>query len=324
MVRLEFDRSKPLLPQLTGQLSLDGMPWLIHFGGPPFKVSLENEDTIDLGGPARDTFSQLCVEIGQLFQLTPNGRRREGLHQDCLIPKSSADLEDLEFVGCLLGLCFASNLQQPFRFPPVLWNFLISKKAEASDIYEIDRSLFEMLQSSSSENLISEKWDGSPLDFIPETAEQITEERRKEIERPLAAIRKGFVRIVPEKHLCLFSGRECQTLVCGEKDLPVERMAKLIQVIHGSCSDMEQLIAALGALSVQERFAFLRFATGIAGLPPIGFPQPVISAEFFDGPNLPIAHTCFRKVEIPRCASAGELAGRFRVAFEYCDTFDLA
>jgi hypothetical protein len=322
-VELEFDRSKPLLPQFTRQLSLDAMPTLIHFNRAPFTVSLEREEAHDLGGPARDTFSQLCVEIGQLFQLTPNGRRKEGLHQDCLIPKSSADLQELEYVGCLLGLCFASNLRQPFRFPPVLWKFLILEKADASDIYEIDKSLFEMFQSGSAETLINEKWDGSPLDFIPETAEQIEEERRKEIEKPLAAIRKGFVRIIPEKHLCLFSGRECERLVCGERDLPVDRLMELIHPSNDSIGRVEQLAAALGTLSDQERFAFLRFATGTAGLPPIGFPQPDIAVEWFQGPQLPIAHTCFSRVEVPICETADELARRFRVAFEYCDTFEL-
>jgi hypothetical protein len=74
-------------------------------------------------------------------------------------------------------------------------------------------------------------------------------------------------------------------------------MKEMFRFQNGTEEDWERFIIVLDRLTSDESFELLAFCTGTPSLPPPGSLQPEIRMTVLDGANLPIARTCFSKLE---------------------------
>jgi hypothetical protein len=109
-----------LLDQMMLQIALESIPQLRQTDV-PWRVYLEGEGATDAGGPGRDLFSQMCIEI----QHPSSSLFRQTATFDQLVPCGNASkLRHYTYVGVLIGLSIWCKLPEPFHFMPLVWDFL--------------------------------------------------------------------------------------------------------------------------------------------------------------------------------------------------------
>ena len=151
MTNPKHHEAKSLLKQFMEQVPICSFKSLKR-DSVPWHVELIGEGATDAGRPARDLFTQMCLEIMHpstgLFISTPNKRNNIGNNQDLLIPNSYAISNEKQqmfiYTGLLITIAFISRLQQPFKFSEFVWACLTGANITINDIYSVD-SLFEKL-----------------------------------------------------------------------------------------------------------------------------------------------------------------------------------
>lgn len=161
-----------------------------------------------------------------------------------------------------------------------------------------------------------------------------------EFEKQLVAIGKGIASIVPYEFLALFSWRQLENVVCGSSVIDIE-LLKEKTVYHGGIRETDEHIGwfweILSEFSPKDREAFLQFVWGRARLPSsrVGFGKDVFkisehkatlqTSNLFKGTAdqyLPVAHTCFFALELPRYSTKSVLLERLMYAIHNCKNID--
>lgn len=338
--RLQIDRIRSpesLFSQLKAQVPLDraesfrhDLPWGIYYVG---------EEGIDAGGLARDFLTVVCQEVLRrdmgLFELTPNGKRGEGPNQTVLIPSWAANPRDLEYVGVLMGIAYWCQLPQEFMFPRLVWSYLTKGHVDIQDICDIDTQFSQLVNTPSiqlDDITLVDIW-GRPrsIDMASSVRTRSrdvlmklwVDEQKTTIESVLEPLANGLRRIIPSR--CGFTiysfPEDLEMDICGADTCPTEQLVKLISV----CDDFKWLVSsALGMLTDEERLGFVGFVTGCRRLPPPGVGSWSIRIHV-GGPErrLPVAHTCYKSVDIQRYATPGEFAADIRVCIKWGGDFNL-
>lgn len=112
-------------------LIADQQVWNVQFAG---------EGSIDVGGPFRESVSNLCADLmstnTDLFLLCPNGSSSVGLNRSSFVPSpsaaSTAQLAQLEFVGQLMGIALRTRLPLALDLPSTVWKSLLGQPATSS------------------------------------------------------------------------------------------------------------------------------------------------------------------------------------------------
>jgi hypothetical protein len=289
----------------------------------PWHVELVHEGATDVGGPARDCFTDVCIELMhpslRLFLPSPNMAANHGAIRDLLIPNpeefAPGTLRERLFyyAGVVLSVCYISRLQAPFRFARFVWGALTGTNPSIEDIFEIDDE-FQLLASSivnAEDGGASElQWAASRYTFeikdslgrlvelfpggsqVPVTFERRLEfleraqkYRLREFTAPLEALRRGFHVFFPPMVAELFAPWEIELLCCGPNNCPVEELKKMCVV--EVAADAERLWRILDQMTPQERMMFVKFGTGRGGLPPPGVEWQSKLQIFFRSSNRP-------------------------------------
>lgn len=144
----------------------------------PFMVKLVNEQAVDIGGPGREIFSNLIVEMMNdhlgIFTMNPNMRNQIGdTNREDLIPNKMMrnDIyqykDDTKFserfiyAGALIAICIKSNLPQQMNLAPFIWEYLLNSSVSIESIYEIDNEFKNFIKNL--ENLL-QKVNDSKID----------------------------------------------------------------------------------------------------------------------------------------------------------------
>jgi hypothetical protein len=345
---LHLDRSHPFLGQVMKQLPTSFFWDLCRPMSPPWVVEYKQERGVDAGGLGRDFVSELASEVmnpsSGIFRATPNGRNSRGSEQDRLLPVSGMDAK-LRYVGALVAIAIVSNLQQPFKFSRIVWDFIC--RGEVGDVTVADvflSDLIETVRSCKNEEelqnqhlvFVGPDWSGTERELIAGGADREVDNgdefiraflkfRRVELEGGLRAMRDGFRSVLPLEEIEMFTAEELEKTACGETDVTFDRLKQLIVMERCRVSEWgERLIEALSRLDAGGRSQFLRFVTGVPGLPPVGFPQPRIKVSLMEGTRLPVAHTCFFAIDVWVCSSTDELAKLVKTAITEVGSFEIA
>ncbi|OHT15472.1 hypothetical protein TRFO_14098 [Tritrichomonas foetus] len=300
----QSDLGKSLLEQLIRQLKYEDLINMCQ-QDTPWTVILEGEGAQDAGGPGRELFTQICMEIQDircnLFAVTPNRRRGNGPNQDLLIPNSSSHLHNSEehrtkliFAGAIIACAYTSHLPQPFCFANLVWTSLIGKKITIDQIYEIDeefRASMESIKSCGPDvpfsliyslNFTIENSFGENVELIEGgTFINVDYERRleycqaaenfrlHEFDEYLNALSQGFKLFFGNSVMKLLSPWEARLLICGNIEIPIEELKKNCKFI-GDDKYHEMIFNVLEKFTPQERMLFIKFTTGRMSLPPPG------------------------------------------------------
>ena len=163
--------ARPLFVQFMEQVDDDSIQLLKVRGAPPFSVNLVGEGAIDGGGPAREIFSSLIIEMMSehigMFTYNPNRRHKnKETNQEDLIPNPSSNETELRsefsndverllskgltFCGALIAACIVSALPQPMKLASMVWEYLTSGYLSIESIYEIDSNFYHLIQDAES------------------------------------------------------------------------------------------------------------------------------------------------------------------------------
>ena len=143
---------------------------------------------------------------------------------------------------------------------------------------------------------------------------------------------RGLATIIPLATLSIFSWKELQVMVCGHATVDMSLLAS--KTIYGDgCSETDVHIRyfwhALRSFSDSQKSLFLRFVWGRSRLPPTAaeFTQDfkisgLAKAAANPDAYLPIAHTCFFSIDIPRYTTQDVMTERLLYAITNCQAID--
>jgi hypothetical protein len=301
---------RPMFYQLIDYIEKTevGVRMLNRTGATPWKAGLGHEHAIDAGGPGRDTFTEVLLEIGNpalgLFIPTPNMTRQEGEQQDLLMPNpepfqpGSFRENCFLYVGALFAVCFPAKLFVSLPIVSFVWNALAGRAVTVQDIFDMDTNFevfitglrdvnpetdtparflslvmsnYQVTDSTGKLVPLIEGGASIPLrmDQRFDFIEQALQFRLKEFVRPLEALKRGFYTFCPEAVARCMMPTDIQLFLCGVRGCPVERLMELCHYDR-SAKENEMLWKILSEFTDQQRLLFVKFATGRTGLPPPG------------------------------------------------------
>lgn len=346
---------KSLLEQMMAQVSFDMLPNLRQ-SETPWRVKLLGEGATDAGGPGRDLYTQICLEIQQPYMklfMTPHSTSNGYLvpNTDFITDKRK---DMFIYVGALIGGSYVTKLPQPFRFMPLVWSYLVGNKITKEEIYDFDHDFKKLMKTIRSiqskeefdtifkDNLfytvLNSKGDVVELfsegSSVPVTFENkdsycdLCENYRiNEFDKPLQYMSKGIQIFIPESLRKMLTPHELEVLICGDLSIPVSELKKHCRFEQND-KHVQMLWEVLERFTSEERMLFIKFATGRMGLPPPGMkwssPLCIRFDLFIDkskaDDRLPTASTCSSAISIPLYSSVDIMEKRIRAAITFgCD-----
>jgi len=197
-------------------LIADQQVWNVQFAG---------EGSIDVGGPFRESVSNLCADLmstnTDLFLLCPNGSSSVGLNRSSFVPSpsaaSTAQLAQLEFVGQLMGIALRTRLPLALDLPSTVWKSLLGQPLDAGDLESFDKLCVQALSEIgrldarsfaamfAEQRFVTQLSDGTEVELVPGGRERLVDyesrnefvrlsvqARLKESDKQIAAIAKGL------------------------------------------------------------------------------------------------------------------------------------
>ncbi|CAO1372874.1 unnamed protein product [Diamesa hyperborea] len=248
-------------------------------------------------------------------------------------------LSYFHFVGRILGIavfhghCLDGGFTLPF------YKQLLNKPITLTDIEGVDpelhRSLTWLLENSIT-NVIDSTFSVENNSFgvlkvheLKPNGQQllVTEDNKREyvklyvnyrfmrgIEQQFLALQKGFCELIPNQLLRPFDERELELVICGISNIDVNDWKQYTRLKH--CTPETQQVVwfwqVVESYASEMRARLLQFVTGSSRVPLQGFKAlqgntGAVSPRLFtihltlDVPiqNLPKAHTCFNRIDLP-------------------------
>lgn len=154
--------------------------------------------------------------------------------------------------------------------------------------------------------------------------------RLNEFEGPLAAIRRGLSMIVPFSLLRLFTPRDVEFMICGAPEIDIDYLrthTDYAAPFSASDAYIESFWSVLASWDHGDRRKLIRFVWGRNRLPLKSSDwsqrfriQPIHSRSSSQDGLLPVSHTCFFSIELPRYSTTEILRQRLLYAVHNCQT----
>ena len=303
--------------------------------------------------------NELMSSALPLFCKTPNNKNDCGEHREKWTVNPSAaspsHLEMFEFLGSMIGMSVRADHLLNFEMAGIFWKNLLEQKPELGDLSSIDSlavKSFENLQKMkdtgagdeieyldytfttilSNGEEVELKRGGKDIvvtgENLEEYIELAKEKRLSEGTEQYEAIRRGINFIVPSYFLKLLSWRELEFKVCGRKEIEAEALKAITTYSGGdaSCATAKFFWKMFEELTYDERALYLRFVWGRSRLPlPGEETENKHQISFIDSEGdkkLPIAHTCFFEIEVPRYSTQEIMKDKMLYAIKFCQAID--
>jgi len=165
--------------------------------------------------------------------------------------------------------------------------------------------------------------------------EQYEKFRLNEFADQCAAMRRGLTAVIPENALSLLTWQELELLVCGRPTIDVDLWERNTRYEGCSANDRHVKLfweMVRTRLNDAERAALLRFVWGRSRLPlrsedfesqfKIASHYPSASNEAKAQDYLPVSHTCFFQLDLPRYNSLDVMHKKMLFAITHCVSTD--
>ena len=324
----------------------------------PFHVNYEGESGIDAGGLAKDFASELVKDIGEtrvgLFVLTPNGRNKLGSYKECLVPSPNETIRNPErmyyALGGLVAIGIRVALTQPYRFPPLFWDYLAGGSITKEHIFEIDEKYGQVIQSleyalesgmtpevfDNTFNLSSSVTDLRGREIPIGNSKKVTftncqryiaqchEYRIAELERPMRSIRDGFWDNLDLRIPQYVTAELLEFLACGDQAIDLSEMRARTKFV-GVPPEIEKMFwKVIDRMTNEKRRQLLQFATGTMSIP--HGTQIFLTVDFVkanEDERMPSSSTCFNRLHLPPFSSVEKMYKGLVTACEYTGTFEI-
>lgn len=302
-----------------------------------FQVTFLGEIAMDAGGLLREWFTLLMKtmfsEENGLFQSTQTGC----VSYNFKIPAKESRNREYNLLGKAIGKAVFEKTPVYAPFTRIIFKHLVQESIKLEDISYVDIELYKSLlyikdnvitdvffevfetpTSISSENKrVLLKPDGNNI--------QVTEETKQEyidllvnyignlsIQGPLQQFLEGFYYIIPKEIISVLTADEIELLICGMPFLDLQEWQDFTEY-RGEFSKNHPVIQwfweILSEFSQEYLSLLILFVTGTPRLPVEGFASLKTTrgepARFTIEPvpysqgELPRAHTCFNRLDLP-------------------------
>lgn len=324
----------------------------------PLKVVFLGEEGVDAGGVRKEFFLLLLTEIldPKYGMFTYIDESRTIWFNDLTFEENPMFL----LIGVICGLAIYNSTIIDLRFPPVLYKKLLRRKPTLDDFRgfkpSVARNLQYLLDYPEDEDVVEafglnfqivrDKYgELEYVDLIPDGGNTaINSENRQEyvdlyidyylnksVEKQFQAFATGFHRVCGGKVLEFFHPEELMQMVVGCQDYDFRELEKVAEY-KGEYYRQHPVIQSFWEVffefPIDMKKKFLAFLTGSDRVPILGMKsmkiiiQPVAGGKL--GDHLPVAHTCFNLLDLPRYATKDLLKNKLSQAVEYSTGFGLA
>lgn len=321
----------------------------------PLKVIFVGEEAVDAGGVRKEFFLLIMKEL-----LDPKYGMFRYFEDSRLIWFSHKTFEDIDLfnlIGVICGLAIYNLTIVELNFPVALYKKLLKKNPTLEDLKElmpaVGRSLQQLLDYTEDDleetfclnfTITEENYGATEvLELVP-NGENINVTKSNRQEFVDAYVDYVFNRAVAPLFVCFYAGFH---KVCGGKVLelfqPNELQAMVIGNTNYDWTELEKSTEYKGEywaehptirlfwevfheLPVEKKKQFLLFLTGSDRIPILGMKslklviQPTRGGEHY----LPVAHTCFNLLDLPKYTSRETLRNKLLQAIDHNQGFNLA
>ncbi|KAK9541806.1 hypothetical protein VZT92_001826 [Zoarces viviparus] len=321
----------------------------------PLKVIFVGEEAVDAGGVRKEFFLLIMKEL-----LDPKyGMFR--YHEDSrLIWFSNKTFEDIDLfnlIGVICGLAIYNLTIVELNFPVALYKKLLKRKPTLDDLKElmpdVGRSLQHLLDYTEDDldetfclnfTITEENYGATEVLELVRNGEDIPVNKSNRQDFVYAYVDYVFNTSVAPLFECFYAGFH---KVCGGKVLelfqPNELQAMVIGNTNYDWTELEKSTEYKGEywadhptirlfwevfhiLPLEKKKQFLLFLTGSDRIPIVGMKslklviQPTRGGEQY----LPVAHTCFNLLDLPKYRSLETLREKLLQAIDHNQGFNLA
>uniref|UniRef100_A0A8C7C5U7 E3 ubiquitin-protein ligase n=1 Tax=Oncorhynchus kisutch TaxID=8019 RepID=A0A8C7C5U7_ONCKI len=271
-------------------------------------VKFRGEEGLDYGGVAREWLYLLSHEMLNpyygLFQYS-----RDDIYTLQINPDSAVNPEHLSyfhFVGRIMGMAVFHGHYIDGGFTLPFYKQLLGKPITLDDMESVDPDLHNSLVWI----LLYVNWR-----FL------------HGIEAQFLALQKGFNEVIPQHLLKSFDEKELELIVCGLGKIDIADWKSNTRLKH--CTTDSNVVKwfwkAVESYDEERRARLLQFVTGSSRVPLQGFKalQGAAGPRLFtihqidaNTNNLPKAHTCFNRIDVPAYEQYDKLYDKLLTAIE--------
>ncbi|XP_034538361.1 probable E3 ubiquitin-protein ligase HERC4 [Notolabrus celidotus] len=321
----------------------------------PLKVIFVGEEAVDAGGVRKEFFLLIMKEL-----LDPKyGMFR--YHDDSrLIWFSNKTFEDIDLfnlIGVICGLAIYNLTIVELNFPLALYKKLLKKKPNLDDLKElmpdVGRSLQHLLDYTEDDledtfclnfTITEENYGATEVFELAPNGENINVNKSNRQDFVNAYVNyvfntsvaplfecfyAGFHKVCGGKVLELFQPNELQAMVIGNTNYDWTELQKSTEYKGEYWADHHTIRLfweVFHDLPLERKKQFLLFLTGSDRIPILGMKnlklviQPTGGGEHY----LPVAHTCFNLLDLPKYTSSQTLRQKLLQAIDHNQGFNLA
>uniref|UniRef100_A0A4W5NHX3 HECT and RLD domain containing E3 ubiquitin protein ligase 3 n=1 Tax=Hucho hucho TaxID=62062 RepID=A0A4W5NHX3_9TELE len=319
----------------------------------PLKVIFDGEEAVDAGGVTKEFFLLLLKELmdpvyGMFTQFTQSNLL--WFSDKCFVEHNWFNL-----IGIICGLAIYNSTVVDLHFPLVLYKKLLGVAPTLEDLKELSptegRSLQQLLDHEEDDveetfclNFITREYYGltEVKELIP-GGDRITVDKnnreefveaylkymfRDSVSELYQAFSSGFLKVCGGKILSLFQPSELMAMVVGNNNYNWEEMEKNA-VYKGEYSASHPTVRMFWEVfhefPLEKKKRFLLFLTGSDRIPIHGMESLRIAIQSTSAEEhyLPVAHTCYNLLDMPRYQTKETLHRRLTQAVEQYEGFSL-
>ncbi|KAI7860984.1 E3 ubiquitin-protein ligase RSP5 [Circinella umbellata] len=316
-------------------------------------IKFDGEDGLDYGGLSREFFFLLSHEMFNpfycLFEYSAHDNYTLQIN-----PHSAVNPEHLNyfrFIGRVVGLAIFHRRFLDAFFIVSFYKMILNKKVTVADMESVDADFHRSLQwildnditdvldltFSTDDDQFGEvvtvdlKPGGRDIEVTEENKREyvnlVTEWRiSKRVQEQFKAFKEGFNQLIPQDLVNVFDERELELLIGGIAEIDVDDWKK--HTDYRGYTEQDDVIQwfwkCVRSWDSEKKSRLLQFTTGTSRIPVNGFKD----LQGSDGPRrftiekagevsqLPKAHTCFNRIDMPPYKSYDALVAKLSLAVE--------
>uniref|UniRef100_A0A669C5C7 HECT and RLD domain containing E3 ubiquitin protein ligase 4 n=1 Tax=Oreochromis niloticus TaxID=8128 RepID=A0A669C5C7_ORENI len=318
----------------------------------PLKVIFVGEEAVDAGGVRKEFFLLIMKEL-----LDPKYGMFRYYEESRLIWFSNKTFEDIDLfnlIGVICGLAIYNLTIVELNFPLALYKKLLKKKPTLEDLKElmpdVGRSLQQLLDYTEDDleetfclnfTITEENYGATEVFELVPNGENINVNMSNRQDfvnayvdyvfntsvAPLfECFYAGFHKVCGGKVLELFQPNELQAMVIGNTNYDWMELEKYKGEYWTDHPTIRLFWEVFHDLPLEKKKQFLLFLTGSDRIPILGMKslklviQPTGGGEHY----LPVAHTCFNLLDLPKYTSLEMLREKLLQAIDHNQGFNLA
>uniref|UniRef100_A0A8D2PPS1 HECT-type E3 ubiquitin transferase n=1 Tax=Zosterops lateralis melanops TaxID=1220523 RepID=A0A8D2PPS1_ZOSLA len=322
----------------------------------PLKVIFDGEEAVDAGGVTKEFFLLLLKEllnpIYGMFTYYPESNLL-WFSDTCFVEHNWFHL-----IGIICGLAIYNFTVVDLHFPLALYKKLLNVKPCLEDLKELSptegRSLQQLLDYPGEDveetfclnfTICRESYGVTEQKNLVEDGDKILvqKDNRKEfveayvnyifnvsIQEWYTAFSTGFLKVCGGKVLELFQPTELRAMIVGNSNYNWEELEEVNAVYKGDYTATHPTVRmfweTFHAFPLEKKKKFLLFLTGSDRIPIYGMSslRIIIQSTPSGEQYLPVAHTCYNLLDLPKYSSKEILSARLVQAIDHYEGFSLA